>query len=157
MTKYSAKFKEEVVRKKLSGRTVLEISRETGVSTIAIYEWLKKYQGGNLNTGYKKYAGNYSTDEKYNLLLESKSIPDENKGEWLRKKGVHSDHLSKWNDEIKTKMAEPNKEKKEIQRLKEELKKAQREIKKKDKALAEAAALLVLKKKYQYLWEEEEK
>jgi hypothetical protein len=33
----------------------------------------------------------------------------------------------------------------------------QRELKKKDKALAEAAALLVLKKKYQHLWEDEEK
>ena len=156
MATYTAQFKEEVVRKKLSGRGITEVSRETGVPTININEWIKKHATGNLNNP-KKYPGNYTPNEKYNLLLESKGILDENKGEWLRKKGVHSDHLTKWNEEIKTTMSEPSKEKKEIQALKEELIKAHREIKKKDKALAEAAALLVLKKKYQYLWEGEEK
>jgi hypothetical protein len=33
----------------------------------------------------------------------------------------------------------------------------ERELRRKDKALAEAAALLVLQKKFQALWEEEEK
>jgi hypothetical protein len=40
--------------------------------------------------------------------------------------------------------------------LKAENKQLARELKRKDKALAEAAALLVLQKKYQALWEEKD-
>lgn len=157
MSKYSYKFKEEVVRKKLSGRPVLEISKETGVSDVTIYHWAKMFKAGTLKDDNLDYPGNISAQQKYRLLIESYSIPKDEHGKWLRENGVHPEHLKKWNLEVENIMTKPNSEKKEIKKLKAELKTAEREIKKKDKALAEAAALLVLKKKYQYLWEEEEK
>jgi transposase len=54
-------------------------------------------------------------------------------------------------------MNQNNKDKVEIKKLKEENKQLQRELNKKDKALAEVTALLTLKKKLSYLWEDEEK
>ena len=53
-------------------------------------------------------------------------------------------------------MKKPDSLKAENKQLKEYMKKLHKELLKKDKALAEAAALLVLKKKYQHLWEDEE-
>lgn len=155
MTKYSKEFKEEVVRKRLSGTPVLELTKQTGVSDVTIYKWLKDNEStlGLINI---RYPGNFSMKEKYKLLIESHSIADDIKGEWLRKNGVHNGHLVKWDEEIKQIMTTNNNEKQENKRLKEEIKKLQKELKKKDKALAEAAALLVLKKKYQHLWEDEE-
>lgn len=156
MNKYSQQFKEEVVRKKLSGRSVSEISQETGVAHVTIYEWAKKLQSGTLCTK-ESFPGNFSINEKYQLLMDYYTIPKSKTGHWLREKGVHTEHLTKWKNEIGVLMTKPNREKDEIKKLRNDLNVAQREIKKKDKALAEAAALLVLKKKYQYLWEEEEK
>jgi len=156
MNKYSTKFKEEVVRKKLSGRPVLEISKETGVADVTIYQWAKRFQTGTLSTK-ESFPGNFSVNQKYQLLMDYYSIPKNKTGHWLRENGVHTEHITKWKNEIGVLMTKPSKEKDEIKKLKSELLTAHREIRKKDKALAEAAALLVLKKKYQYLWEEEEK
>ncbi len=156
MKDYSIQFKEDVVKKRLSGRPIKEIRKDTGLSNSTIYNWIKLFKKGAL-TDKVKYPGNFSSVTKYNLLTESYLTPKENMGKWLREKGVHPDHLEKWDLEIKDIMTKPNKEREEIRRLKEENKNYQKELRKKDKALAEAAALLVLKKKYQYLWEEEEK
>jgi len=156
MKDYSIQFKENVVKKRLSGRPIKEIMKDSGVSNSTIYKWIKELNQGTL-AERANYPGTFSPITKYNLLQESFQTPEEKKGKWLREKGVHPDHLKKWDLEIKDIMTKPSKDKEEIRFLKEELKKAQRELRKKDKALAEAAALLVLKKKYQYLWEEEEK
>lgn len=45
----------------------------------------------------------------------------------------------------------------EVRKLKTEMASLQRELNRKEKALSEAAALLVLQKKYQALWEDEDK
>lgn len=156
MKHYSQKFKEEVVRKKLSGTPVLELTEQTGVSDVTIYKWLKN-NVSSFNQNNSRYPGNFTIEKKYNLLIESHSIADYDKGKWLRKNGVHSGHLKKWNEEIKQKMTTNKNDKQEIKKLKTENNQLQKELKKKDKALAEAAALLVLKKKYQHLWEDEEK
>ncbi len=44
----------------------------------------------------------------------------------------------------------------EIRALKKDKKKLETQLRRKDKALAETAALLVLQKKFQVLWEDEE-
>jgi hypothetical protein len=50
-----------------------------------------------------------------------------------------------------------SKEKEEIKKLKEENQLLKKELERKDKALAEAAILLTLKKKFKGLWEDEDK
>jgi len=95
MSKYSKTFIEEIVRKKLSGRPVIEISKETGISNVTIYQWIRKYNKGTLNTN-NGFPGNFSFNEKFRLLNESLTIPGDKKGRWLRENGVHQDHLNKW-------------------------------------------------------------
>jgi hypothetical protein len=53
--------------------------------------------------------------------------------------------------------AKPAADATEVRKLKGELATLQRELNRKEKALSEAAALLVLQKKYQALWEDEDK
>ena len=37
-----------------------------------------------------------SNIEKFSVLLESRGVPEEEKGEWLRQNGLHSEHLILW-------------------------------------------------------------
>ncbi len=147
--KYSKEFKDNILKKIYSGSKVNDVAREINIPFSTIHSWIQK------KTKSSQIPSNFSLYKKYNLLLESKKINDDNIGEWLRTNGVHSDHLIKWEKEIGTEMTN-SKIKEENKSLKDELKKTKRELVKKDKALAEAAALLILKKKYQYLWEEED-
>jgi transposase len=95
--------------------------------------------------------------EKLRLLMESRGIEKEKLGLWLRENGLHSEHLTQYEQELRD-MAEDrgNKEKLENKKLRDEIKRLQKDLRKKEKALAEMAALYTLKKKADELWGEHE-
>ena len=159
--KYSAGFRSSVVRKTLdgSGRSVSEVARETGVCYATVYNWIEKYRLGKLDMDE---AGGLRPDqrspgEKLTLLLESKTLDEEQKGEWLRQHGLHSEHLPLWEQELTTvmndKQTDLNQKNKQLEK---ENKRLERELERKEKALAEAAVLLTLKKKFRNLFSTED-
>jgi len=154
--KYSQEFKEKIVQKVLSGQKVSAVAEESGLTGWSIYQWIKQHSNSTMTVERTGPRG-LSFKEKHRLLLESQTIAEDNIGEWLRKNGIHSDHLIKWKKEIEDAMNKDSQEKIENKRLRDENVILKKEIERKDKALAEAAVLLTLKKKYHYLWEEEEK
>lgn len=154
--KYSQEFKEKIVKKVLLGQKVRIAAQECGVTRWSIYQWIKQHSNGTILEGKISPRG-LSFPEKHGLLLESQTIGNDKIGEWLRKKGIHSDHLIKWKKEIENAMNKNSQEKIENKKLREEIQILKKELERKDKALAEAAVLLTLKKKYHYLWEGEEK
>ena len=157
--KYSRRIKESVLRKILppENRSVPDVAHEMGISDQTIYNWKKLAENGTLfleNIGSPLNTGQI---ERYNLLLEAKTIEEEKIGEWLRKKGLHSEHLTLWEQEIKdTLNNKDNKIKLENKQLKKEKKELERELRRKEKALAEVVALLTLKKKVDVIWGEKE-
>lgn len=150
MRRHSLETKEEAVRKLYTGTAAKTIAEELGVSTNAIYSWSKSI-GKN-----QRESHNPSASSKADLIIEYQKLKDSERGQWLRSKGYESAHVEQWIRDLKKEDDKSKKLREENRNLKEELKLAQREIRKKDKALAESAALLVLKKKYQHLWEDEE-
>ena len=102
--KYSAGFRSSVIRRTLdgSGRSISQIAQETGVSDQTIRNWLEKHRLGKLDvdeaTGVPPDQRN--PGEKLSLLLESKSLDEQSRGEWLRQHGLHSEHLPLWELEL---------------------------------------------------------
>ena len=98
------------------------------------------------------------------MLLESKTLDDEDRGQWLRQQGLHSEHLPLWEQElagmVQDKQSALKSEnitlKKEKKQLEKELKAKERELAIKEKALADVAVLLTLKKKHRDLFQEDE-
>lgn len=154
--KFTHEFKENVVKKVLSGQAVKEAAAEIGASDASIYSWIKQHQSGTMKTT-ERGPRMLSLSQKQELLLEAQAIDAHENGEWLRKNGLRSEHLDKWKKEIENVMNKNSAEKNENKKLREQIRSLEKELARKDKALAESAALLTLKKKYQYLWEGEEK
>jgi transposase len=148
--RYSVAFKESLIKKILppENRSIRSVAMEAGVSEQSLYNWFNKSKEGTLSVGDNVGGRNRPPREKLRLLIESQGIPKDKLGQWLRENGLHSEHLTQYEQELRD-MAEKNnhKEKIEIKKLKEENKKLQRELSKKEKALAEMAALYTLKKK----------
>ncbi len=71
-------------------------------------------------------------------------LSEEDLGGFLRERGLHSEYLTLWDQMIKDRNDKKDKELKTRQRRTREL---ERELNRKEKALAEAAALFVLRKK----------
>lgn len=158
--KYSKAFKISVLKKVLppEEQSVAEVAKEMGVAANTVYLWLKKAQDGKLEgDGSELSPIARSAKEKLKLLLEGKSQEKEQLGSWLREKGLHTEHLSLYEQELSELVSErSDKQKEELRQLKKRNKELERELARKEKALAEVAALLTLKKKWDAFLEERE-
>lgn len=98
----------------------------------------------------RKRPQDWTPEEKLNAVLEYEKLEEEEKGEFLRKRGLHAVYIERWKEEIikGLKSAKSNRKGSGKKKIKE----LERELRRKDKALAEAAALLVLKKKANDIW-----
>jgi transposase-like protein len=95
--------------------------------------------------------------EKLRLVNEASALSEEELGEFLRKNGIHSAQLEQWRKDALAGLGAPvrkpsSKHTQEAKKIRE----LEREVRRKDKALAETAALLVLKKKAQAIWGDED-
>ncbi len=158
--KYSTGFRNTILKKVLppENKSIAEVSKETGVSDQTIRNWLLKLKNDSLNPQDGEISPEQrSPAEKMSLIFESKSLSSEIKGEWLRKNGIHSEHLVLWEQELRDQVNDKtDKDKETIKDQKKKIKTLEKELKRKEKALAEMAALYTLKKKAEAIWGDEE-
>jgi transposase-like protein len=159
--RYSWGFKASVVQKAVdgSGRSIAQLARETGVSAITITSWIAKHKTGKLiiDSSMGMTPEQRVPGEKLSLLLESRNLTEEHRGEWLRQHGMHSEHLALWEQELTSLMNDTQTNLKvENQELKKDNKRLKKELERSRAALAEAAILLTIKKNYPTLFSESE-
>ncbi|MGV7929648.1 MAG: transposase [Spirochaetota bacterium] len=158
--KYSVGFRNGVLKKVLppENRQIKEVAKEYGITEQTIHNWMQQLKSGKLEIAAEESSPNFrSTAEKFRLVLESRSISVDTMGQWLREHGLHSEHLPIWEQEIAQVMAEKSdKAKENMSQLTKENKRLKKELARKEKALAEMAALLVLKKKADAIWGDKE-
>lgn len=90
--------------------------------------------------------------------METHGLGEEALQAWCREHGIFPHHLDSWRQNFITEPAPaPVAEGRVLKTLKNENDELKAELRRKDKALAEAAALLVLQKKFRALWDNEDK
>src|SRR5512145_1580962 len=149
--KYSIGFRNGVLKKVLppENRSVREIAQENGLSEQTIRNWIQQLNSGTLEliTG-ETSPSQRSASEKLRLLLESKQVSNESIGQWLREHGLHSEHLPLWEQEMLNVVSDKSDKRKEQNaELVKENKRKKKGLARKEKALAEMAALLLIKNK----------
>jgi transposase-like protein len=157
MKMFTEEFKKTAVQKFLSrgSRSVKEICRELGVADCSIYQWTKQYGRSRGMDNTQRRPQDWSAAEKLKAVIEFEKLAPEQQGEFLRREGLHSDHIEAWKKSMEagldpvegTKAARS-----ERAQLRAEIKALERDLHKKDKALAEVTAFLVLKKKADLIW-----
>ncbi len=95
----------------------------------------------------------WSASEKLEVVLEASRLNDDELGKHLREKGLHESHLQEWRRQAEGGLggAPASGDKK----LRKESQSGSKELGRKERARAEAAALLVLAKKARALWGDE--
>ena len=112
--------------------------------------------------GSKKQNKQWRAKKKFGAVLETASMNEAEKSEYCRKHGLYPSQLKEWKQDcIAGCRKAPDKRyikaaKEKEQEYKKKTNALERDLKRKDKALAETAALLVLKKKVQEIWGEAE-
>lgn len=171
---YSDMFKNAMIQK-MTGPGAMSasaLSRQTEVPQATLSKWLRKtgvdspYGFPHNAYEYSKMAkvigpkrpNDWSAEEKLKVVMAAASLSEEQLGSFLREKGLHTAHLEQWRMQMldglqhgcsKQRARGKNEATKRISAL-------EKELCRKDKALAETAALLVLKKKVQEIWGDED-
>lgn len=159
-SKYSEAFIEQALIKVYSrgDRTVRSVAEEMNVSFHTVKNWMKRKVVDKLDvTSTKgKRPQDWTADEQLVALHETHGLSGEALYAWCREKGLFAHHLTSWRAAFcANEKAAPGT--REIRTLKDENEKLKRELVRKEKALAEAAALLILQKKFRAFWEDEVK
>ena len=94
-----------------------------------------------------KRPEDWTAEKKLKAIVEYENLDEEQRGKYLREKGLHSVHLERWQQEFVEAYASRKKKTKGGDPRQKRIKELEGDLRRKDKALAETAALLVLKKK----------
>jgi len=131
------------------------LAREVGVPQPTLSRWLREAKLEGMKDEKAPPPKRWTAEEKLRVVLAAAAAGEAGLGALLRREGLHEADLQRFRDEAleglrdksaRSKKAAENKRVKELER----------ELRRKEKSLAEAAALLVLRKKAVALWGEAE-
>ena len=172
MANYSEAFKAKMVQKLLvpGGPSAGALSSQVGVAQSTLSRWARKagMMGGmskqsrsqeRRSASTRKPPHRWTAQEKLQVVLDAEGLDDVELGALLRTRGLHMAQLEAWRQAVQAAalkaLGPPSKRRgksPEACRVIE----LEKELRRKEKALAEAAALLVLKKKVQAIWGDED-
>ena len=163
MTSYSSEIREVMVNKlcQPNGPSPYQLAKETGISVGSLYKWRHK-AGGVKEMSKDRRPEDWSPEERLEAVFMAQGLSEHDYGEFLRSKGLYSHHIDEWKlgiqatfKTIKKKAGRPKKDP-ELAAAQKKLKILERDLLRKDRALAEQSAVIILQKKVDELWAEEE-
>ena len=164
---YSKAFRTLMIQKMTDpdGPSPVSLADDIGVSRSSLYRWVSEadtldivvnseppsFTESMQRLSNMKRPQDWNAEEKLAAVLETASLSEEEFGAFLRSRGLHEAQLQQWRDQMLVGLEPKPVKRGETKRIRE----LEKELNRKDKALAETAALLVLKKKAQDIWEDE--
>lgn len=158
--RYSKDFKEQALTKVLQRgeQSIAAIADELNINVFTLRGWLKQSRAIALTkTMNQQRPKDWSREQRFEALVSSAGLEGEALNAFCRERGLFTHHLQAWKqDFIKPlEVAEQTRASRRVTKpLQDELDQLKKDLQRKEKALAEAAALLILQKKCQAFWEE---
>lgn len=162
--RYPAEYRERVVEQMMPplNRSVVALAKETGVTTVTLRTWrAQAREQGRVVPGNGKQSDRWSSADKFRVVLETAPLSEAELSEYCRTKGIQPEQIRHWraaceqaNAMVPTKPSLA--QRREEQVAQKRIRELERELKRKDAALAETAALLVLRKKAEAIWGRDE-
>jgi transposase-like protein len=162
--RYPIERREAILKKMLppQNKSLKEIASEEGISEATLYNWRKAARSdGRLLPDSDTTPNGWSSADKFAAVLETAALNEHELSEYCRTRGLYPVQIAQWreacelaNDWDRSQTSRLRKARKDDEK---QIHRLERELRYKDKALAETAALLVLSKKLEAIWGEEEK
>ena len=151
MPQYSPAFKSRMLRRLIGPSAVSAnaLAQEVGVGQPLLSRWLRESRTveGMASSKKRKWTG----AEKLRVVIAARGLSESERGALLRREGLHEAELGAWESAAEAALNEVGRRparSADTHRIQE----LERELRRKNAALAETAALLVLKKKVQEIW-----
>lgn len=164
MSTYSPDFKSKVLKQMLppNNLSIKELSDKEGIPKGTLYTWRQQQisRGIAMPSNKSSSPDAWSSEQKLAVVVETYSMNSEELNEYCRSRGLYSEQIKSWKKACLTGYSTATKNKQleadQVRQSKKKIKSLEKELHRKEKALAEAAALLTLGKKYDAYWAEKE-
>lgn len=161
MKRYSAERKASVLRKLLPplNLSVAEVSRQEGISEVTLYNWRKQVrERGQAVPGSGKSPEQWSAQAKVAVVAETLALSEVELSAYCREKGLYPEQVNAWKQACLDGQLSAGERQQVVKdqgrQDRRQIRSLEKELRRKEKALAEAAALLVLRKKLNAFWDE---
>mgnify|MGYP002525403284 CR=1 FL=1 len=149
---YAAGFKNKMIEKMLGpdGRSLSVLANECGVAPSTLWKWrheAKEKTVGKQKRGSKK---RWRPSERLRIVKAAAPLAGEDLGAFLRREGLHEADLERFRADVleaATRGFEMERKGRGLSPEQKEIRVLKRELRRKERALAETAALLVLRGK----------
>jgi len=153
---YPKELKESIFKRLAppNAEKVSALAKETNIPEGTLYSWRTKVMESNPTSNKK--ASKWSSSDKFQAVLETASLSELETAKYCREKGIHVEELKSWIKQCQNanenKFEDPKELKDNLKKEQKKAKELEKELREKEKALAETAALLVLRKKARAIW-----
>lgn len=163
MRRYTSEMKEAMVAK-LCGPgapTYSQLAAESGIGLSTLHKWVASMGGERSSANHKRRLQDWDPVQKLKAVFDSQGLSETELGEFVRRSGVHTPTLNEWKaeaiaDAVEKKTRGRPRLDPEVVECRQKIIQLERELRRKDKALAEAAAIIVLQKKMKEYWASQE-
>lgn len=141
--------------------SVRHIADKLSVGNGTVHKWRQELkEEGLLPDNVDSSNEQYTAEQIFAFVIETATMSEHELSAYCREKGLYVEQVKKWRI-ASIQAHQPKKESKHQQDSqrradRKRIKELERELARKDKALAETAALLVLREKFNALWENNE-
>jgi transposase-like protein len=154
MARYGEEFKERAVARLLppESAAIDVVARELGVSVATLERWRANALLEPSSTR------SWTAAARMEAVITTAAMNETERGAWCREHGVYATDLEAWRQSATQALAGPEERRATPQQTRQDqrrIKDLERELRRKEKALAEAAALLVLSKKVSAIFQED--
>ena len=144
-----------------SNKLVSVLARENGITEQTLYTWRRQLKSQGVPVpGNGKNAEEWSSKDKFGVVLETAQLNEAELAEYCRRRGLFVEQIAAWREacqEANAHAADRHRQQQEQSKSdRNEIKQLKKDLQRKEKALAEAAALIILRKKAQAIWGESE-
>lgn len=156
MTQIAQEIKEVIIKKALGkkGVELRELAAKYNIGYSSLSKWLRKYRNTEISQKMPANGKPISRIERIQHVLATSALNDEALGAYCREQGLYAIQLQDWKKELMTANIDQKNQAQvaELKALRLENSELKQDIRRKEKALAETAALLILKKKANLIW-----
>ena len=159
VNRYSEERKAAVLKKLLPplNRSVASVAREEGITEVTLYHWRKQARNrGEVVPGKKTLPDGWPAEARLAVVVETATLSAVELATYCREKGLYVEQVDAWRQACLDGQASSSQrraeEREQARADKKRIRELERELRRKDKALAETAALLVLRKNMNALW-----
>lgn len=156
---YSPERKAAVLTKMLppNNMPLGQLAKEEGISEATLAKWRAEARAkGRLLPDANASPEGWTSRDKLAAVIETASMNAADLGEYCRRRGVYPEQLSVWREACERandwERAATSRITRETKDDKKRIKELERDLARKEKALAEAAALMILRKKAEAIW-----